>query len=155
MNSNDLWNADRARRYDTPGTGLFEAGQLDRTTARLERPAESDAALEFAIGTGRVAVPLRARGVPVSGIDLSSDMVAVLRTKAGEDAIPVVIGDMAGAGAPGSFALVYPVWNTIGNLLTQEAQAACFRNAARRLRPGGRFPVENMVPDLRRLPPGE
>jgi SAM-dependent methyltransferase len=102
-----------------------------------------------------VALPLRARGVRVAGIDSSEPMVAELRKKSGGDEIPVVIGDMATATAPGRFALVYLVYNTITNLLTQDGQVACFRKAARHLEPGGRFVVETFVPDLRRLPPGE
>jgi len=112
-------------------------------------------ALEFAIGTGRVAVPLAENAVPVTGIELSPDMVAQLRTKVTEAAIPVVIGDMATATAAGEFSLVYLVFNTISNLLTQEEQVACFRNAARHLGPGGRFVIELWVPELRKLPPGQ
>jgi SAM-dependent methyltransferase len=123
--------------------------------ARLAELAEGGAALEFAIGTGRVAIPLSERGVPVTGIELSAAMVAQLRTKADEAAIPVVMGDMSTATAPGRFRLVYLVFNTISNLLTQAEQVACFRNAARHLEPGGRFVIELGVPDLRVLPPGQ
>jgi SAM-dependent methyltransferase len=94
-------------------------------------------ALELAIGTGRVAVPLAERGVPVTGIELSRPMVDRLRTKVDEDTIPVVVGDMATARAPGEYTLVYLVFNTISNLLTQAEQVACFRNAARHLAAGG------------------
>ena len=111
-------------------------------------------ALEFAIGTGRVAVPLSEYGVPVSGIELSDAMLEQLRTKVDADTIPVVTGDMATARVPGEFTLVYLVYNTIANLLTQEEQVECFRNAARHLSPGGRFVIELWVPELRRLPPG-
>jgi SAM-dependent methyltransferase len=111
--------------------------------------------LEFAIGTGRVAIPLVGRGVPVTGIELSLPMVEELRTKAGEDTIPVVVGDMATAHASGDFRLVYLVYNTISNLLSQSEQVACFRNAARHLIPGGRFVIELWVPELRKLPPGQ
>lgn len=113
-------------------------------------------ALELAIGTGRVALPLAARGVAVSGIELSAAMLERLRAKPGGDGarVPVVLGDMAVERVEGAFDLVYLVFNTIMNLLTQEAQVACFANAARHLRPGGAFLVETMVPALRLLPPG-
>jgi SAM-dependent methyltransferase len=122
---------------------------------RLARLAGDGPALEFAIGTGRVAVPLRARGIAVTGIELSRPMIERLRTKADEATIPVVVGDMATATAPGAYTLVYLVYNTISNLLTQAEQVACFRNAARHLVPGGRFVIELEVPRLRRLPPGQ
>lgn len=112
-------------------------------------------ALEFATGTGRIALPLAARGVAVHGIEMSKAMLAVMVDKPGAAGIEVTIGDMATATAPGSFELVYLVFNTIGNLTTQDSQVACFRNAAAHLEPGGRFVVEVGVPDLRRLPPGE
>ncbi|TDC21157.1 class I SAM-dependent methyltransferase, partial [Streptomyces sp. 8K308] len=112
-------------------------------------------ALEFAIGTGRVAVPLARRGVPVIGVELSRPMLDQLRAKADEATIPVVVGDMATASVPGRFQLVYLVYNAISNLLTQAEQVACFRNAARHLAPGGRFVIELWVPDLRKLPPGQ
>jgi SAM-dependent methyltransferase len=150
----DIWNEEAARGYDTPGTGMFAPDVLGPTVERLALLADGGRALEFAIGTGRVAVPLAERGVPVSGIELSGPMIEGLRTKADEAAIPVVHGDMATARAPGQFSLVYLVYNTISNLLTQDEQVACFANAARHLRPGGRFVVELWVPDLRRLPPG-
>lgn len=123
----------------------------------LAELARGGAALEFGIGTGRIALPLAARGVRVHGIDVSRPMVARLRTKPGGEAIPVTIGDFATAdgGEPGSFALVYLVYNTIMNLTSQAAQVDAFRNAARHLALGGRFLIEVGVPDLRRLPPGE
>jgi SAM-dependent methyltransferase len=122
---------------------------------RLARLAGEGAALEFAIGTGRVAVPLAGRGVPVTGIELSPPMVEQLRTKADEARIPVIIGDMATTAAPGEYTLVYLVFNTVSNLLTQAEQVECFRNAARHLGPGGRFVIELWVPELRKLPPGQ
>jgi SAM-dependent methyltransferase len=112
-------------------------------------------ALELAIGTGRVAVPLAERGVRVAGIELSPDMLAQLHAKPGAAGIEVVVGDMAAARVPGSFRLVYLVFNTIMNLTTQDAQVACFANAAAHLEPGGCFVIEVGVPDLRRLPPGQ
>ncbi|MGI5441153.1 class I SAM-dependent DNA methyltransferase [Streptomyces shenzhenensis] len=150
-----IWDAGAAQRYDTPGTGMFAPEVLVPTVARLAELAGDGAALEFAIGTGRVAVPLAARGVPVTGIELSPPMVERLRTKADEASIPVVIGDMATAAAPGDYTLVYLVFNTISNLLTQAEQVECFRNAARHLGPGGRFVIELWVPELRKLPPGQ
>ena len=151
---NEIWNADTARRYDTPGSGMFAADVLGPTVDRLAELAGDGRALEFAIGTGRVAVPLAERGVPVSGIELSTAMLEQLRTKADDAAIPVTVGDMSAVRVPGEFTLVYLVFNTISNLLTQEEQVACFRNAARHLSPGGRFVIELWVPELRRLPPG-
>jgi SAM-dependent methyltransferase len=150
----EIWDDEAARGYDTPGTGMFAPEVLGPTADRLAGLAGSGRALEFAIGTGRVAVPLAGRGIPVAGIELSGPMLDRLRTKADEAAIPVVHGDMATARAPGEFSLVYLVYNTISNLLTQDEQVACFGNAARHLRPGGRFVIELWVPDLQRLPPG-
>jgi len=155
MHSNDLWNAETAAGYDTPGEGAFADAVLEPAVNALVALAEGGRVLEFAVGTGRVAVPLLARGVEVSGIELSPDMVAQLRTKATDTELPVVLGDMSSARAPGEFTLVYLVFNTIGNLLTQQAQVDCFRNAAAHLRPGGRFLIELMVPELRQLPPGK
>ncbi|GAA2123526.1 class I SAM-dependent methyltransferase [Nocardioides bigeumensis] len=149
-----IWDAEVAGRYDTPGAGMFAPEVLGPTVDRLAHLAGDGRALELAIGTGRVAVPLAERGVPVVGIELSAAMVDVLRTKVGEDEIPVVMGDMATVRAAGDFRLVYVVYNTISNLQTQDEQVECFRNAARHLVPGGRFVVELWVPELRRLPPG-
>ena len=149
-----LWDAETARRYDTPGTGMFAPEVLGPTVDRLVALADGGRALELAVGTGRVAVPLAERGVSVTGIELSLPMIEQLRSKVDEATIPVVRGDMATASAPGAFALVYLVFNTIANLLTQEEQVACFRNAARHLVPGGAFVIELWVPELRKLPPG-
>jgi len=155
MRQEDIWDVDAAQRYDTPGTGMFAADVLDPTVDRLAALAGDGRALELAIGTGRVAVPLAERGVPVTGIELSRPMLDQLRSKVDERAVPVVVGDMATAVAPGEFTLVYLVFNTIANLLTQNEQVECFRNAARHLVPGGRFVVELWVPELRTLPPGK
>jgi len=155
MRQDDIWDAETAQNYDTPGTGMFAPDVVGPTVDRLAELAGSGRVLEFAIGTGRVAVPLSERGVGVTGIELSEPMIAQLRTKVDEATIPVVCGDMATATAPGEFSLVYLVFNTISNLLTQSEQVACFRNAARHLAPGGRFVIELWVPDLRRLPPGQ
>jgi SAM-dependent methyltransferase len=155
MRQEEIWDVETARDYDTPGTGMFAQEVLGPTVDRLVGLADGGRVLELAIGTGRVAVPLSERGVPVVGVELSVPMVDQLRTKVDEEVIPVVVGDMATARAPGEFSLVYLVFNTISNLLTQAEQVACFRNAARHLRPGGRFVVELWVPELRRLPPGQ
>lgn len=155
MDQEAIWDAEAARTYDTPGEGMFAAEVLEATAARLAELAGGGRALEFAIGTGRVAIPLTEKGVPVTGIELSRPMIARLREKACEDTIPVIAGDMATARAPGEYSLVYLVFNTISNLLTQEEQVECFRNAARHLGPGGRFVIELGVPSLRQLPPGQ
>ncbi|MDA0633679.1 class I SAM-dependent methyltransferase [Nonomuraea sp. MCN248] len=155
MPQQDIWDAEAARGYDTPGAGMFAPEVLDPAVARLAELANGGRALEFAVGTGRVAVPLAQRGVGVTGIELSRPMIDQLRTKADEATIPVVEGDMASAVAPGTYTLVYLVYNTISNLLTQAEQVACFRNAARHLGPGGRFVIELWVPELRSLPPGK
>lgn len=155
MRQEDIWDTQAAESYDTPHAGMFSPDVLQPTVERLAELAREGRALEFAIGTGRVAVPLHERGVAVAGIELSPAMVAQLRKKADEAAIPVVLGDMATAVAAGNYSLVYLVFNTISNLLTQAEQVNCFRNAARHLMPGGRFVIELSVPDLRKLPPGQ
>jgi SAM-dependent methyltransferase len=155
MRPEDVWDVDAAQGYDTPGTGMFAPEVLGPTVDRLAELAGDGPALEFAIGTGRVAVPLVERGVPVTGIELSRPMIDQLRTKADEATIPAIVGDMATAHAPGRYPLVYLVFNGISNLLTQAEQVACFRNAARHLIPGGRFVIELWVPELRKLPPGQ
>ncbi len=148
------WGESAAAGYDDPDDPMASAAVLGPTVDFLAELAGRGAALELAIGTGRVAVPLAARGVPVSGIELSGPMAARVRDKVGEG-IPVVLGDMTSATAPGRFSLVYLVYNTITNLLTQDAQVACFVNAAAHLEPGGRFVVECFIPALRRLPIGQ
>ncbi|WP_439591117.1 class I SAM-dependent methyltransferase [Microbacterium sp.] len=155
MVSSDYWTEDVARRYDDASSDMFSREVLDPTVDFLAELAGDGAALEFAIGTGRVAVPLAARGVPVSGIELSQPMVDRLRTKMDAASLPVVVGDMSTSTVEGEFSLVYLVFNTIGNLREQEEQVACFRNAARHLAPGGRFVIELWIPGIRRLPPGQ
>lgn len=155
MNRDDIWDSNTAQSYDTPGTGMFAPDVLEPTVERLAQLAGGGRALEFAVGTGRVAVPLSRRNVPVAGIETSPAMIAELRKKADEATIPVVLGDMASTIAPGEYSLVYLVYNTISNLLTQAEQVMCFRNAARHLLPRGRFVVELWVPELRKLPPGQ
>jgi SAM-dependent methyltransferase len=144
-----------ATHYDADSTGVFDPAVVRTTVDFLAELAGDGRALEFAIGTGRIGLPLSERGVPVSGIELSSDMVAQLKKKPGSEAIDVTMGDMTSTRVDGTFRLVYLVFNTIGNLLSQDEQVECFCNAAAHLEPGGCFVIEVIVPPLRRLPPGE
>jgi len=144
-----------AATYDEDVADRAAPEVIDPTVDVLAQLAGDGRALEFGIGTGRVALPLAARGVPVHGIELSSAMAAQLEAKPGGDAIGVTIGDFSTTRVDGSFSLVYLVFNTIMNLTTQVDQVACFRNAAAHLAPGGCFVIEVMIPELRRLPPGE
>lgn len=151
-----LWfDEDVAATYDEDSGDQFDPARVGRTVDVLADLAGDGRALELAIGTGRVAVPLAERGVPVSGIEISPYMLERLRSKPGAVGIAAVEGDMTSARAPGRFRLVYLVYNTITNLLTQEEQVTCFENAARHLEPGGCFVVEVFVPILQKLPPGE
>lgn len=142
-----------AARYDERSVATVEV--VDAMVDLLATLAGDGPALEFGIGTGRIALPVAARGVPVSGIDLSEAMVARLRSKPGSEAIDVTIGNFATARVEGAFSLVYVVANTIMNLTSQDEQVACFENAAEHLRSGGRFLIEVIVPGWQRLPPGE
>ncbi len=144
-----------AATYDDDEGGVFSPEVVDPAVDFLAGLAGDGAALEFAVGTGRIALPLSRRGVRVHGIELSEAMAARLIAKPGADEIPVTIGDMATTRVPGTFRLVYLVFNTIMNLTTQGAQVDCFRNAAAHLVPGGCFVIEVMVPELQRLPRGE
>lgn len=144
-----------AARYDGSAAEMFDAEAVDPVVGFLAQIAGDGRALEFGIGTGRIALPLAQRGVPVHGIDMSEAMVAKLRAKPGGEDIGVTIGDFATTTVDGSFSLAYLVFNTIMNLTTQAAQVACFRNAAAHLQPGGCFVIEVGVPGLQRLPPGE
>jgi hypothetical protein len=145
-----------AATYDADDeSGMFSPEAIDPVVDFLAALAGDGAALEFAVGTGRIALPLRRRGVRVHGIELSEAMVARLAAKPGAGQVPVTIGDMATTRVPGTFRLVYLVFNTIMNLTTQGSQVDCFRNAAAHLEPGGCFVIEVMVPQLQRLPPGE
>jgi SAM-dependent methyltransferase len=155
MTSSDLWDECTAERYDAASAEMFAPEVLDPAVGFLARLAGDGPALEFAIGTGRVAIPLAARGIPVTGIELSQPMADRLRRKVPAQELPVVVGDMAITTVPGRFSLVYVVWNSIGNLRTQDEQVRCFRNAAWHLSPGGRFVVELWVPGIRRFPPGQ
>ena len=154
MEQDEIWDETAAAQYDTPGQGMFAPEVIGPTVDLLAELAAGGAALELAVGTGRVAVPLAERGVPVTGIELSRPMIDRLRAKVPEARLPVVEGDMTTSVVSGRFALVYLVFNTISDLLTQPEQVECFRNAARHLAPGGRFVVELWVPQLRQLPPG-
>ena len=151
----DYFGGDVAARYDE-GLGRWgESEVVEQTVDFLFGLAGGGAALELGIGTGRIALPLAARGVRVHGIDLSEAMVARLRAKPGGDAVGVTIGDFATTRVEGTFALAYLVFNTIMNLTTQEAQVACFQNVAAQLGPGGCFVVEVGMPQLQRLPAGQ
>jgi SAM-dependent methyltransferase len=148
------FDMDVAAHYDADAAAMFAPGVITPTIDLLAHLADTGRALEFAIGTGRVALPLAARGIPVSGIEYSAAMIAVMTQKPGAGGIHVVEGDMATTRLPGTFSLVYLVFNTIGNLTTQDAQVACFQNAAAHLAPGGSFLIEMSVPPLHRLAPG-
>lgn len=144
-----------AASYDADSASMYDPAVLDPAVEFLAGLAEGGAALEFGIGTGRVALPLSERGVAVHGIDISEPMVARLKAKPGSGAIGVTIGDFATARVDGRFRLVYLVFNAITNLTTQDEQVDCFANAAAHLEPGGYLVVEAFVPQLRRLPPGD
>jgi SAM-dependent methyltransferase len=146
-----------AQLYDAAEQLNSRPAAVDAAVWFLAESAGDGSALEFAIGTGRIALPLRALGIDVHGIEISDDMIAELRRKPDGDNVPVVVGDMATSRAPdaGSYALVYLVYNTVSNLLDQSEQIACFENAAAHLRPGGAFVIELEVPQVRRVPPGQ
>lgn len=143
-----------AQTYDADHGGTDPA-TIQRTVEVLYDLAKGNRALEFAIGTGRVALPLSKLGCKVTGIELSQSMVAELRKKETGDPIDVAIGDMTTTSVDGTFSLVFLVFNTIDNLTSQEAQIDCFQNAANHLVPGGRFLIETQVPPIQRLPFGE
>lgn len=145
MNPHDpkaSFNADVAARYDDD-----LRGDEDAAVAFLAELAGDGPALEFAIGTGRIALPLMNRGVTVDGIELSEAMVGRLRQKPGGTDLDVGIGDMTSTSMERTYPLVYLVFNTIFNIQTQDGQVECFRNATRHLRDGGVFVVEAAVPD--------
>ena len=150
-----LWGAEIASAYDVASAEMFTPAVLGPTVDVLASLAGDGSALEFAVGTGRVALPLSERGVPVAGIELSPDMAAALRGKPGAPAVPVTIGDMASTRVAGAYSLVYLVFNTIMNVTTQDEQVAVFANAAAHLVPGGRFVVEVGLPAVSGLPAGE
>jgi SAM-dependent methyltransferase len=144
-----------AARYDESSAEMFDPAVVDPVVDFLVELAGSGRALELGIGTGRIALPLAQRGVPVHGIELSNAMAAKLRAKPGGERIDVTIGDFANTAVDGTFSVAYLVFNTIQNLTTQAAQVACFRNVAAHLEPGGCFVIEVGVPGLQKLAPGE
>ena len=147
MGSN-VWGRAIAVAYDSASASMFDPAVLDPAVDLLAELAAGGAALELAVGTGRVALPLSARGVSVAGIELSPHMADQLRAKPGADAIPVTVGDMTCTRVPGPFRLVYAVWNSLMNVTTQDEQVAVFANAAAHLEIGGCFVVELAVPQL-------
>jgi SAM-dependent methyltransferase len=154
--TNDGYFTDEvAAGYDDPAGEMFAPHKIDPVVDFLVEHCRGGQSLEFGIGTGRIALPLAERGMTVKGIDMSRPMVDQLEKKPGSDGIEVTIGDFATTRVPGSFSIVYLVFNTIMNLTTQAAQVACFHNAAAHLGRGGRFVIEVMIPDLRSLPPGQ
>jgi SAM-dependent methyltransferase len=144
-----------AERYDAEFADMFVPAIVDPAVSFLADLAGDGAALELGIGTGRIALPLSQRGVRVHGIDLSAAMIARLRAKPGAAGIEVTVGDFATTRVGGEFRLAYLIFNTIMGLATQDDQVNCFRNVAAQLEPGGCFVIEVMVPELRRLPPGQ
>ncbi len=151
----DYFDEPVAARYDASSAAMFAPEVVGPAVDFLAGLAGSGRALELGIGTGRIALPLSARGVPVHGIDLSAAMIARLRAKPGADAIGTTVGDFATTRVEGSFALAYLVFNTISNLTSQAQQVACFANVAAHLEAGGRFVIEVGTPSLRRLAAGE
>lgn len=144
-----------AARYDSATGDEFDPAEIERTVGVLADLAGGGAVLELAVGTGRIAAPLAQRGLDVQGIELSRAMADRISAKPGGDRVGVTIGDMTTTQVPGTYSLVVLVFNTINNLTSQDAQVACFQNAAAHLEAGGRFVIEVGVPALRRLPPGQ
>jgi SAM-dependent methyltransferase len=155
MHDDGFFGEEVAAHFDDVYDWQNQQAVVDPMVNFLAELAGDGRALELAIGTGRIGLPLARRGVPVHGIELSRAMVARLREKPGSADVEVTIGDMATTTVPGTFSVAYLVANTIGNLTTQDAQVACFRNVAAHLEPGGCFVIELIVPDLQWLPPGE
>jgi SAM-dependent methyltransferase len=144
-----------AARYDESAADMFDPAVVDPAVDLLVELAGGGAALELGVGTGRIALPLARRGVPVHGIELSRAMAARLRAKPAGDEVGLTIGDFATTRVDRSFSVAYLVFNTISNMTTQAAQVACFRNVAAHLEPGGCFVVEVGIPELQWLVPGE
>ena len=149
------WQQELADVYDETSAAMFAPHVVGPAVDVLFELANGGPSLEFAVGTGRIALPLSARGAMVQGLELSQPMVDQMAKKPGADQVPVVVGNMTSTRVPGTFSLVYLVWNTIMNVTTQAEQVAVFANAARHLDPGGHFVVEVMVPQLRLFPAGE
>ncbi|HZD23145.1 MAG TPA: class I SAM-dependent methyltransferase [Acidimicrobiia bacterium] len=146
--------------YETTTFGRLWAPYYDEIYSKVEgsmidllarHAGDPPRALELAIGSGRVALPLCEKGVAVEGIDASEEMVALMRAKPGGEAVPVVIGDFGDVDVDAQFPLIYLVFNTLFGLLTQERQVECFENVAERLEPGGRFIIDCFVPDVKRF----
>lgn len=154
VTSSEVWDEATAATYDEDVAAEFAPDVVGPAVDYLYDLVEGGPILEFAIGTGRIGIPLTARGAPVTGLELSEPMVMQLRRKVDEETLPVVIGDMARATVPGEFSLVLLVFNSISNLRTQQEQVECFRNAARHLRAGGRFVIELWVPNIQSIAPG-
>jgi SAM-dependent methyltransferase len=150
----DHFAGSTAITYDADHAERFTSKAVEPAVDFLAALAGDRPALEFAIGTGRIALPLQARGVDVDGTDFSAAMLEQFDAKPRSESINTVASDMAQVAMERTYGLVYLVFNTIGNLTTQDAQVACFRNAAQHLDPGGHFVVESNVPNLRRLTPG-
>lgn len=149
----DHFGEEIAAGYDA--SEMFDPSVVDPAVDLLAGLAGDGAALELGVGTGRIAIPLAQRGVPVHGIDLSPAMISQLQRKPAARQIGVTMGDFATTRVAGAFRLVYLVYNGIENLTTQDQQVECFANAARHLEPEGCFVIEVEVPPLQRLPPGE
>ncbi len=147
----DHFGGSTAVTYDADHAARFTDAAIRPAVALLADLAGNRPALEFAIGTGRIALPLQALDVVVDGIDFSAAMIEQLRTKPGNESISTSVGDMTTVDMGRTYGLVYLVFNTVGNLLTQEAQVSCFHNAARHLDTGGHFLIESNVPDLGHL----
>lgn len=154
MSEDGVFDAGVAATYDEVHGG-GDPALVTQAAEVLREFATDGTALEFAIGTGRIALPLQGLGVRVTGIELSKPMVLEMRKKDGGAEIEVTIGDMSTTRVEGAFSLVFLVYNTIDNLTTQDAQVACFANAAAHLKPGGRFVVETLVPPIQKIPFGE
>ncbi len=151
----DYFGEGVAEHYDEWTSEMFGPEEVEPAVEFLARLADGGPALELGVGTGRIALPLSARGIHVHGIDLSEAMVAELRRKPGSDRVQTTIGDFATTQVDGEFPLAYLVFNTIVNLTSQDEQVACFQNVAAHLSPRGRFVIEVNHPQLQRLPPGE
>ena len=143
-----LFSGNVAQRYDAAHASMYKPEVIEPTVAALKALGNGGKVLEFAIGTGRVALPLQAAGVEVHGIELSRAMVAQMRDKAGGATLPVTMGSMTDINLGQQFSLVYLVYNTITNLLTQDEQVECFINGARHLQPSGKFLIEVGVPTV-------
>jgi Methyltransferase domain len=151
----NFFDDDVADTYDEEVTGEFTPEDIESAVSFLNDLAPLGSALELGIGTGRISLPLSERGMHVEGIDLSAAMVNRMMQKPGGDEIRVVLGDFSTTVMDRSFDVVFLVFNTIMNVTSQPGQVACFANAAAHLEAGGCFVVEVMIPDLRRLPPGD